>query len=53
MNNTVWKNRHILLNLCLGYNGPNKTSVINDSHSQTHSLASNEHCFLLKFVLFG
>ena len=30
----------------------NKTGVINDPLGQTHSLASSEHCFHLKFVLF-
>ena len=30
----------------------NKTGVINDPFSQTHNLASKEHCFRLKFVLF-
>ena len=29
-----------------------KTGVINDPLCQTHSLASSEHCFCLKFVLF-
>ena len=29
-----------------------KTGVINDPLSQTHGLASSEHCFRLKFVLF-
>ena len=29
-----------------------KTDVINDPLGQTHSLASSEHCFRLKFVLF-
>ena len=30
----------------------NKTEVSNDPLGQTHSLASSEHCFRLKFVLF-
>ena len=30
----------------------NKTSVINDPLGQSHSLASSEHCFRVKFVLF-
>ena len=30
----------------------NKTGVINYPLGQTHSLASSEHCFRLKFVLF-
>ena len=30
-----------------------KTGVINDPLGQTHSLASSEHCFRLKFVLFS
>ena len=29
-----------------------KTGNINDPLGQTHSLASSEHCFRLKFVLF-
>ena len=29
-----------------------KTGVINDPLGQTHILASSEHCFRLKFVLF-
>ena len=29
-----------------------KTCVINDPLGQTHSLASSEHCFRLKVVLF-
>ena len=29
-----------------------KTGVINDPLGQTHSLASSEHCYRLKFVLF-
>ena len=28
-----------------------KTGVINDPLGQTHSFASSEHCFRLKFVL--
>ena len=28
-----------------------KTGVINDPLGQTHSLASSEHCFLLKYLL--
>ena len=31
-------------------NTGNKTGVINDPLGQTHSLASSEHCFRLKFV---
>ena len=31
---------------------PNKTGVVNDPLSQTHSFAGSEHCFHLKFVLF-
>ena len=30
-----------------------KTGVINDPLGQTHSLASSEHCFRLKFVLLA
>ena len=30
----------------------NKTGVINDPFGQTHSLASSEHCFRFKFLLF-
>ena len=30
-----------------------KTGVINDSLGQSHSLASSENCFRMKFVLFG
>ena len=30
----------------------NKSGVINDPLGKTHSLASSEHCFHLKFVLF-
>ena len=33
-------------------NMQNKTGVINDSLGQIHSLASSEHCFHVKFVLF-
>ena len=30
---------------------PHKTGVINDPLSQTHSLASSDHCFLLLFCI--
>ena len=29
-----------------------KTCIINDPLGQTHSLASSEHCFRFKFLLF-
>ena len=42
----------LLISVFYAQKNQNRTGVINDPLSQTHSLASSKHCFRLKIVLF-